>query len=54
MTKLHEEFIEGSAGEVHADFASRAKILGEFAIFVFENKNAQQLDISTDNEGKAG
>ncbi|HBG37476.1 MAG TPA: 16S rRNA (cytidine(1402)-2'-O)-methyltransferase [Treponema sp.] len=54
MTKLHEEFIEGSAGEVHADFAGRTKILGEFAVFVFENKNAQQLDTSTDNKGKAG
>lgn len=49
MTKLHEEFLEGTAKSVYEDFAGRTKILGEFAIFVFGNKNAQQLDISTDN-----
>ncbi len=34
MTKLHEELVSGTAAEVHADFAAREKILGEFAVFV--------------------
>ena len=32
MTKLHEEFIDGTAKEVYENLAERTKILGEFAI----------------------
>lgn len=49
MTKLHEEFVEGSAVQVYEDFAGRTKILGEFAIFVSGNKNAQLSDENTEN-----
>jgi 16S rRNA (cytidine1402-2'-O)-methyltransferase len=54
MTKLHEEFVEGSAVQVYENFAQRTKILGEFAIFVSGNKNAQLLDENTETIGKAG
>lgn len=34
LTKLHEEIIEGTAAELRDDFASRASIKGEFAVFI--------------------
>ena len=52
LTKLHEEIVEGTATEVHADFAARNKILGEFVVFVSGNKKAQLLDENTDNIGR--
>lgn len=52
LTKLHEEIVEGTAAEVHEDFAARSKILGEFAVFVSGNKKAQLLDENTDNIGR--
>ncbi len=54
MTKLHEEFVEGSAVQVYENFAQRTKILGEFAIFVSGNKNAQLYEENTETIGKAG
>jgi len=39
MTKLHEEFICGTASEVLADLQSRDKIQGEFAVCIYGNKN---------------
>ncbi|MBQ0166828.1 MAG: 16S rRNA (cytidine(1402)-2'-O)-methyltransferase [Treponema sp.] len=49
MTKLHEEIVEGSAGQLLEDFSSRSKILGEFAVFVSGNvKNAQLVEDCTD------
>ena len=52
LTKLHEEIVDGTAKEVYEDFASRAKILGEFAIFISGNKNAQLLEEVADNNSK--
>ena len=52
LTKLHEEIVDGTAKEVYDDFASRTKILGEFAIFVSGNKNAQLLEDVADNNSK--
>ncbi|MCM1321580.1 MAG: 16S rRNA (cytidine(1402)-2'-O)-methyltransferase [Bacteroides sp.] len=49
LTKLHEEIAEGSAGQIYADFSSRTKILGEFAVFVAGNKTAQATEPDTDN-----
>ncbi len=49
LTKLHEEIIEGSAAEMRDDFASRASIKGEFAIFISGVKKVQLSDESTDN-----
>lgn len=49
LTKLHEEIIEGTAAEMRDEFASRQKILGEFAIFISGDKNAQLSDESSDN-----
>lgn len=54
LTKLHEEIVEGTAAEVRDNFAGRSKILGEFAVFVSGNKNAQLLDNDTDNKVEAG
>ena len=52
LTKLHEEIVDGTAKEVYEDFASRTKILGEFAIFISGNKNAQLLEDVADNNSK--
>ena len=52
LTKLHEEIVDGTAKEVYENFASRTKILGEFAIFVSGNKNAQLLEEVADNNSK--
>ena len=52
LTKLHEEIVDGTAKDVYDDFASRTKILGEFAIFVSGNKNAQLLEDIADNNSK--
>ena len=52
LTKLHEEIVDGTAKDVYDDFASRTKILGEFAIFVSGNKNAQLLEDVADNNSK--
>lgn len=49
LTKLHEEIIQGSAAEVLADYASRAKVLGEFAVFISGDKNAKLFSKCSDN-----
>ncbi len=49
LTKLHEEIIGGTAAEMRDDFSSRAKIQGEFAVFISGNKNAQLSDENADN-----
>ncbi len=54
LTKLHEEITEGSAQEVFADYSSRNKVLGEFAVFISGNKNIKLTDKSSDNEKEAG
>ncbi len=38
MTKIYEEFVSGSAGEVHAQFAERASVKGECVIFIYPEK----------------
>ena len=52
LTKLHEEIVDGTAKEVYEDFDIRNKIIGEFAIFVSGNKNAQLLEEDADNNSK--
>ena len=49
LTKLHEEIIEGTASEMRDEFNARDKILGEFAIFIFGNKNVKLSEESADN-----
>lgn len=49
LTKLHEEIIEGTAAEMRDEFASRSKVLGEFAIFISGDKNAQLSEEVDDN-----
>lgn len=49
LTKLHEEIISGSAGELQEDFLGRASIKGEFAIFISGTKNVQLLEDISDN-----
>ena len=53
LTKLHEEITDGTAKEVLDDYASRDKILGEFAIFVSGNKNAKLFEEDSDNNSEA-
>ena len=53
LTKLHEEILEGTAAEMRDEFASRSKILGEFAVFIsgnkFSSKNSKDTDEDADN-----
>lgn len=53
LTKLHEEILEGTAAEMRDEFASRSKILGEFAVFIsgnkFSSKNSKDNDEDADN-----
>jgi 16S rRNA (cytidine1402-2'-O)-methyltransferase len=38
MTKLHEEYVRGTAAEVLACFAQKSEQIGEFSVFVSGNK----------------
>lgn len=50
LTKLHEEITDGSAKEVLENYASRDKILGEFAVFISGiNKKSKLSEEYTDN-----
>lgn len=46
LTKLHEEITDGTAKEVLEDYASRSKILGEFAVFIAGRKIIEKEEIS--------
>lgn len=56
MTKLHEEFVEGRAAEVAAEFAGRASIKGEFAVCVApaERRRAAREDEEMDSSDRRG
>ena len=53
LTKLHEEIVEGTAAQMRDDFASRSKILGEFAVFIsgckISSKNSKDFEENADN-----
>ena len=53
LTKLHEEIIEGTAGELCEDFGSRAKIQGEIAVFI-TGKMVKIEKESSDKKSEAG
>ncbi|MFP3089524.1 16S rRNA (cytidine(1402)-2'-O)-methyltransferase [Treponema sp. TIM-1] len=38
MTKVHEEYLRGSAGEIRANLAKKTEQLGEFSVFVSGKK----------------
>jgi 16S rRNA (cytidine1402-2'-O)-methyltransferase len=38
MTKVHEEYIRGTAEEIFAGFAAKKEIIGEFSVYVSGNK----------------
>ncbi|MDR0495273.1 MAG: rRNA (cytidine-2'-O-)-methyltransferase, partial [Treponema sp.] len=38
MTKVHEEYIRGTAAEVFAGFAAKKEIIGEFSVYISGNK----------------
>ncbi|MFA7539210.1 MAG: rRNA (cytidine-2'-O-)-methyltransferase, partial [Sphaerochaetaceae bacterium] len=38
MTKIYEEFVEGSALEVEREFAARPSIKGEFALCIYPER----------------
>lgn len=48
LTKLYEEILEGTAGELRDNFAARSKILGEFAVFVTGEKKVKKSDEDND------
>ncbi len=54
LTKMHEEITDSSAKEVYQDYASRTKILGEFAIFISGNKNVKLFKCESDNNNEEG
>lgn len=54
LTKVHEEINDGTAGEILADYSSRNKVLGEFAIFISGNKNVKLLNECSDNIKEEG
>ena len=54
LTKVHEEINDGRAGEILADYSSRNKVLGEFAIFISGNKNVKLLNECSDNIKEEG
>ncbi|MBP5442379.1 MAG: 16S rRNA (cytidine(1402)-2'-O)-methyltransferase [Treponema sp.] len=54
LTKVHEEINDGPAGEILADYSSRSKVLGEFAIFISSNKNVKLLNEYSDNIKEEG
>jgi 16S rRNA (cytidine1402-2'-O)-methyltransferase len=39
MTKVHEEYVRGSAAEILAHFAQKKEQIGEFSVFVSGNKS---------------
>jgi 16S rRNA (cytidine1402-2'-O)-methyltransferase len=39
MTKVHEEYLRGSAGEIRANLAKKSEQLGEFAVYVSGKKS---------------
>lgn len=53
LTKLHEEITEGTAQAVLADYGSRDKVMGEFAVFISGNKKVKIPAESSDNESEA-
>ena len=44
LTKLHEEINDGTAEEILADYSSRSKVLGEFAIFISSSREVSKDD----------
>ncbi|MBR1912158.1 MAG: 16S rRNA (cytidine(1402)-2'-O)-methyltransferase [Treponema sp.] len=52
LTKLHEEITDGPAREVLEDYASRQKVLGEFAVFISGLKKSKLSDESSDNNNE--
>ena len=54
LTKVHEEINDGTAAEILADYSSRTKVLGEFAIFISGNKNVKLLNEYSDNNKEEG
>lgn len=49
LTKLHEEIVDGPAADVLADFSSREKVVGEFAVFISGSKKTQLSAEEADN-----
>lgn len=49
LTKLHEEIVDGSCGEVRDDFAARQTIKGEFAVFISGTNSAKLSQEDADN-----
>ena len=54
LTKVHEEINDATAAEILADYSSRSKVLGEFAIFISSNKNIKLLNEYSDNIKEEG
>jgi 16S rRNA (cytidine1402-2'-O)-methyltransferase len=48
LTKLHEEILEGTAGELLDNLSTRSKILGEFAVFIAGEKKLKKTENNAD------
>jgi 16S rRNA (cytidine1402-2'-O)-methyltransferase len=45
LTKLHEEFLRGTAAEVHAQLADRPVVRGEITILIAKAEEVEQSDV---------
>lgn len=45
LTKVHEEFVRGTATEVHAEFARREKIQGEIVVLLAPAGEKKQVEV---------
>jgi 16S rRNA (cytidine1402-2'-O)-methyltransferase len=44
MTKVHEEYVRGSAGEILAYFVQKKEQIGEFSVFVSGNNSKERIN----------
>jgi 16S rRNA (cytidine1402-2'-O)-methyltransferase len=44
MTKIHEEYLRGSAAEVYAEFAGKNEQIGEFSVYVSGKKTNKRIN----------
>lgn len=54
LTKLNEEVVRGTLSEIHADFAGRDRILGEFVLVIGSSDAAQREDTEHENAAHDG
>ena len=53
VTKLHEEFLRGTAAELHAELASRPSVKGEFTLLIGKTDEVQADDTPLEDAVRA-